>query len=90
MVAFANPQAIVDTRVTLGAFRSTLADWQALPFLLGIVLATAIWFFGITLVIGLLKNRLTDRLIMWVNIISGVIVSIYGINLVVTAVRMLV
>lgn len=87
-VAFANPQAIIDTGVSLGAFRSTLADWQAMPFLFGVVLATAIWFFGVTLVINLLKSRLPDKFMRWVNLISGVIVTVYGIGLVISAIRM--
>lgn len=88
IVTFANPQAIIDTGISLGAFRSTLSEWQALPFLGGIILATAIWFFGITLIVGSLKNRLPRKLLMWINIISGAIVMIYGVNLIITAIRL--
>ncbi|MFD1429169.1 LysE/ArgO family amino acid transporter [Lacticaseibacillus mingshuiensis] len=82
IVAFANPQALVDTSVTLGALRSTLTAAQAIPFLLGIITSTAIWFVAITTLIGLLKNRLPRRLLMWVNIISGFIVMGYGVVLI--------
>lgn len=86
IVAFANPQAIIDTGITLGALRGTLTNAEALPFLGGIVIATAIWFSGITLVIGAFSDHLPKKLIMWINIISGFIVMVYGINLLVQSV----
>jgi Lysine efflux permease len=89
IVAFANPQAIIDTGVTMGALRGTLTDSEVLPFLGGIILATAIWFFSITIIVGILKNRLPKRILMWINIISGVIVLGYGIALLINAARLI-
>lgn len=89
VVAFANPQAIIDTSVTLGALRGTLTGEEAIPFLFGIVIATAIWFFGITTIVGALKNRLPKRILMWINIISGMIVMGYGIVLVFNAIKLI-
>ncbi|GAX00851.1 LysE/ArgO family amino acid transporter [Secundilactobacillus silagei] len=86
IVAFANPQAIIDTSVTMGALRGTLTANQVLPFLGGIVLATAIWFFTITMIVGILKNRLPKRVLIWVNIISGFVVMGYGILLLINGV----
>ncbi|KRM87242.1 LysE/ArgO family amino acid transporter [Lacticaseibacillus thailandensis] len=90
VVAFANPQAIIDTSVSFGAMRSTLSNSQVLPFLLGILSSTALWFFGVTLIIGILKNRLPRRFLLWINIISGAIVMVYGVTLVGHAVLMVV
>ncbi|GAX07446.1 amino acid transporter [Secundilactobacillus silagincola] len=89
IVAFANPQAIIDTGVTMGALRGTLTNSEVLPFLGGIILATAIWFFSITIIVGILKNRLPKRILMWINIISGVIVLGYGIALLINAARLI-
>lgn len=89
IVAFANPQAIIDTGVTMGALRGTLANNEVLPFLGGIILATAIWFFAITIIVGSLKNRLPKRILMWINIISGVIVVGYGFALLINAARLI-
>ncbi len=81
-VAFANPQAIIDTSVSFGAMRSSLASGEVLPFLLGVLTSTALWFFGVTLIIGILKNRLPRRFLLWLNLISGTIVTIYGCTLI--------
>ncbi|WP_125706187.1 LysE/ArgO family amino acid transporter [Lacticaseibacillus daqingensis] len=87
-VAFANPQALIDTSVSLGAMRSTLSHGEVVPFLLGILTSTFLWFFGITLVISLLKDRLPKRLLVWVNLLSGAIVAIYGAVLIWQGVRL--
>lgn len=78
VVTWANPQAIIDTSLMFGALRSTLADGEVFPFITGVITATAIWFGGITLVLGLLKERLPQKLMLWVNILSGIVVMVYG------------
>lgn len=88
-VAFANPQAIIDTSVSFGAMRSTLTRGEVLPFLLGVLTSTLVWFFGVTLIIGGLRDRLPRRFLLWVNLISGAIVTIYGTTLVWRALRLL-
>lgn len=88
-VAFANPQAIIDTSVSFGAMRSTLAQGEVVPFLLGILSSTLLWFFGVTLIIGGLKNRLPRKFLLWVNIVSGLIVMVYGVSLIGHAISLL-
>lgn len=78
VVTWANPQAIIDTSLMFGALRSTLAYGEVFPFITGVITATAIWFAGITLILGLLKERLPQKLMLWVNILSGIVVMVYG------------
>jgi L-lysine exporter family protein LysE/ArgO len=87
VVTFANPQAIIDTGLMLGAMRGSLPAGEVAPFLLGVLSATALWFFGISLVLSLLRSRLPKKLMLWVNIISGVIVTGYGLSLLYQVVR---
>ena len=87
VVTFANPQAIIDTGLMLGAIRGSLPAGEVAPFLLGVLSATALWFFGISLVLSLLRSRLPKKLMLWVNIISGVIVTGYGLSLLYQVVR---
>jgi len=90
VVTWANPQAIIDTSLMFGAMRGSLSNTQVTPFISGVVSATAIWFFGITLILGLLKERLPQRFLMWVNIISGVVVMFYGVYLLYQVVLMVI
>ena len=83
LLVWANPQALIDGSLMLGALHGTLSSVDSFYFIFGVLLATVLWFFGITLFVGLLKEKLPKFFLVWVNIISGGIVLIYGIYLVI-------
>lgn len=85
IVSWANPQALIDGSLLLGALRGTLAKEAVWPFIIGVIMATFIWFNTITILMNLLKERLPKKVLVWVNIISGLIVLIYGAYLLVEA-----
>jgi L-lysine exporter family protein LysE/ArgO len=89
VVSWANPQALVDGSLMLGALRGTLADAQVWPFIIGVLIASAIWFNGITITMNILKERLPKRVLVWVNIVSAVIVMAYGVYLFYEAIVMI-
>ncbi len=82
VLSFGNPQALIDGSLMLGALRGTLADREVMPFYGGVILATAIWFTGITLAFNILRDRLSKRFLVWINLISGFIVLLYGLHLI--------
>jgi L-lysine exporter family protein LysE/ArgO len=82
VLSFGNPQALIDGSLMLGALRGTLADREVMPFYGGVILATAIWFTGITLAFNILRDRLSKRFLVWINLISGFIVLLYGLRLI--------
>jgi L-lysine exporter family protein LysE/ArgO len=90
IVSWANPQALVDGSLMLGALRGTLSHAQVWPFIIGVLIASAIWFNGITITMNILKERLPKRALVWVNIISALIVMFYGAYLLYEAVVMIV
>lgn len=81
VVTWCNPQAIIDGTLMLGAFRSTLESSQALRFILGVSLASWLWFTGLTLFICLFKNKFTPKVLRVINIICGGIIIFYGCKL---------
>lgn len=83
LLVWANPQALIDGSLMLGALHGTLSGIDAFYFISGVLLATILWFYGITLFVGLLKEKLPKFFLVWINVISGAIVLIYGIYLVV-------
>ncbi|MCM6766091.1 LysE/ArgO family amino acid transporter [Weissella paramesenteroides] len=85
IVSWANPQALIDGSLLLGALRGTLTKDAVWPFIIGVIMATFIWFNTITILMNLLKERLPKKVLVWVNIISGLIVLIYGAYLLVEA-----
>jgi L-lysine exporter family protein LysE/ArgO len=83
VVTWCNAQAIIDGTMLLGAFRVTTSDAQGWVFLVAVMCASTIWFFGITFVLQLFGNRFTPRIIRWINIICGVVIIAYGVKLLV-------
>lgn len=86
IVSWANPQALIDGSLLLGALRGTLEQGQIWPFIIGVIMATFIWFNTITIVMNILKERLPKKVLVWVNILSGIIVLGYGTYLLIHAI----
>lgn len=89
LVSWINPQAIIDGSLLLGSFRSTLSFENAITFFIGILIATAIWFFSITISTNLLKHRVSQKFLSLINYISGSVVIMYGIYILVHGVYLI-
>ena len=90
LVVWGNPQAIIDGALMLGAFRSTLSFNDALLFILGVVIASAIWFFGITVTVNMLRHKISNKVLIFINFISGIVVMIYGIYILIHGVSQII
>lgn len=85
VVTWFNPQAIIDGTMMLGAFHVTLLSSQALPFMSGIISASFLWFTGLIFVIFLFSRLFsgnnTSKILTAVNRICGLVIIVYGLNL---------
>lgn len=81
IVSWANPQALIDGTMMLGASRGTLTNAESIFFIIGVVSASFIWDLGMTTVFNLFSNKLPRKFLLWVNLISGSIVAFYGLYL---------
>lgn len=81
IVTWFNPQAIIDGSLMLGAFRTTLLPEQSLKFILGVTSASFLWFFGITFLMGLVRDKFNEKVMILINKICGIIIVFYGLKL---------
>lgn len=81
VVTWFNPQAIIDGTMMLGAFRATLDPSMSQFFILGVAVASTLWFLGISTLITFFSTKFTDKTLNWINIICGIIIVFYGIRL---------
>ncbi len=81
VVSWANPQALIDGTMMLGASRGTLTLAESVFFIIGVVSASFIWDMGMTTAFNVFRHKIPDRLLLWINLISGIIVVVYGIFL---------
>ena len=82
-VTWLNPQAIIDGTLMLGAFSATLDVGQPTPFITGVETASALWFFGMTLLVSLFSRRFSPKLAIILNRVCGGMVIFYGSKLLV-------
>ena len=74
-------QAIIYGTLMLGAFSATLTVGQSTPFITGVETASALWFFGITLLVSLFSHRFSPRIVTAMNRVCGAVVVLYGVKL---------
>ena len=86
IVSWGNPQAMIDGTMMLGASRATLTFEQSIIFITGVVTASFIWDHGITIGFNLLRDKLPKKFLLAINLISGIIVAIYGLYLILTGI----
>ncbi|WP_334117396.1 LysE/ArgO family amino acid transporter [Ligilactobacillus sp.] len=86
IVSWGNPQAMIDGTMMLGASRATLTAEQSILFITGVITASFIWDHGITVGFNLLRDKLPKKFLLAINLISGIIVAVYGLYLILTGI----
>lgn len=79
-VTWLNPQAIIDGSLLLGGFNASMPIEMSKYFILGVCIASFIWFNALAAFVGKFRNKF-NRVIKLINIICGVILIFYGLKL---------
>jgi len=90
VVTWLNPQALIDGSMMLGAFRAAFPAEQGLAFIIGVMLASLLWFNTITIVLSIFHNKFSAKVIRVINIVCGIVIIGYGLKLLYTFVMMLI
>jgi len=89
-VTWLNPQAIIDGSLLLGGMRAALPVESSSYFILGVCLASFIWFNTLATIISLLKNKFNVKAIRIINLVCGVIIIFYGLKLAYSFVKLII
>lgn len=89
VVTWCNPQAIIDGTMMLGAFQATLPQGAVSSFLLGLTSASGLWFLGLTMFVSSFSERFNVQVLQRINKVCGVVITCYGLKLLVEFVRLL-
>lgn len=89
VVTWLNPQAIIDGSLLLGSFRATLTADFSNFFILGVCLASTVWFLGLSTVTSTFKGILNNQVLKIINRICGTVVVFYGLKLLIQFFQML-
>lgn len=80
-IAWFNPQAIIDGSLLLGGFKATLPPNMSTAFIIGVCLASSLWFLALATITSLFRTKINSTAMRWINIVCGSIIIFYGIKL---------
>jgi len=80
-IAWFNPQAIIDGSLLLGGFKASLPPAMSGSFIIGVCLASTLWFLTLTVITSQFRAKINAAAMRWINIICGSIIIFYGIKL---------
>jgi L-lysine exporter family protein LysE/ArgO len=80
-VTWLNPQAIIDGSLLLGSSNAALPIAMSKYFIIGVCLASLIWFMAVASVILKFRNKINNNILKGINIVCGIILLYYGAKL---------
>lgn len=78
IVTWFNPQALIDGTLLLGASKATIPQNLGYVFMLGVCIASALWWFSLTTVVTLFKSKITPKIFNFINMVCGAFIIFYG------------
>lgn len=81
IVTWFNPQALIDGTMLLGAFKAAVPADLGYVFILGVCIASASWWLGLTTVVTLFRAKITAKIFRIINIVCGAFILFYGASL---------
>lgn len=76
-----NPHALIDGSLLFGTYRASMEQGAILPFLVGVMLASPLWFFSLTGVVGSLRSMVPASFFRALNTGCGVVLILFGLKL---------
>jgi L-lysine exporter family protein LysE/ArgO len=90
VVTWLNPQAIIDGTLLLGGFRATLEASNGTLFIIGVAVASAMWFLTISTLVSRFKDLINIKILKAINVICGSILIFFGLKLAISFLKTLV
>ncbi len=81
VVTWFNPQALIDGTMLLGASKAAVPADLGYVFILGVCIASASWWLGLTTVVTLFRAKITAKIFRIINIVCGAFILFYGASL---------
>ncbi len=82
LVTWANPQALIDGSLLLGGYRALVPESYVIYFIIGVMLASILWFNSLSIVTMTFKKKMNINVLQKINFVCGSIIIIYGLKMV--------
>lgn len=80
VLTFLNPQAIIDGSILIGNLRMTTSETTDHLVIIGLSIASLIWFTFLSFISALFREKLTNKLWEWISLFCSSVLSIIGIK----------
>ncbi len=78
-LTLSNPLTILSFAAMFAGMGELTGYANALTLVLGVVAGSALWWLGLSSVVGLLRTRLTPKLLRGLNILSGLVLIVFAL-----------
>jgi L-lysine exporter family protein LysE/ArgO len=89
-VTWLNPQAIIDGSLLLGPMKASLPVDMAIYSIIGVCLASLIWFTSLATIVSLFKGKFNIKVIRIINLVCGVVIILYGFKLAYSFIKLII
>jgi len=79
LLTLANPATIVSFAAVMAGLGAMSASGQTGALVAGVFLGSALWWLGLSTAVSLVRHRLPEAVLVWINRASGAAIMIFGI-----------
>ncbi len=79
LLTLANPATIVSFAAVMAGLGAMSASGQTGALVAGVFLGSALWWLGLSTAVSLVRRRLPEAVLVWINRASGAAIMIFGI-----------
>ncbi len=82
-LTISNPLTIISFAAIFAGFGAANINTQgyfaAMMMVLGIFIGSSVWWFALTFITGLLRQRINRKTLIWINRVAGAVIVLFGI-----------
>jgi threonine/homoserine/homoserine lactone efflux protein len=78
LLTLANPATILSFAAVMAGLGAMSATGQTAVLVAGVFVGSALWWLGLSTVVSLVRHRLPETLLVWINRASGAAIMIFG------------
>jgi threonine/homoserine/homoserine lactone efflux protein len=79
LLTITNPMTILSFIAIFAGVMSTNTSGTPIVLVIGVFAGSAAWWLALSLGVGLMRERVSPNLMLWVNRVSGIVITIFGI-----------
>jgi threonine/homoserine/homoserine lactone efflux protein len=79
LLTLANPATILSFAAVMAGLGAMSASGQTGALVAGVFLGSALWWLGLSTAVSLVRHRLPEAVLVWINRASGAAIMIFGI-----------